>query len=149
MTCSRHAEFSLTDGHDAPEAVIDCLRAAATALQPVAAEVEPLAQLNAATATAIEALRRDVEALIPIVEFIPMVCEGSPCLGELQQLAKARMVRIAEKIGQITHQAESSLPALPGGASAREWLTTHIRRALVAGRITSRFGRDAGRLRPA
>jgi len=114
----RYAEFSAAAGHDAPEGENDYLRVAATLLRQMAAEVEPLGQLNAAMATAIDALRRDVEALIPIVEFIPMVSEGSPRLSELQQLATVRIARIAEEIGQITRQAESFLQESPGRGSA-------------------------------
>lgn len=35
-------------------------------------------------------MQRDVEALIPVVEFIPLVSENSPCLNELHQLANAK-----------------------------------------------------------
>lgn len=115
MTRCQSREFPVTAGHDATEDETDCLLAAAILLQQTAAEVEPLAQLSAAMATAIEAVQRDVEALIPIVDFIPVVSEGSPCLSELQQLAKARIARIADQIGQITHQAEQFVQEFPSG----------------------------------
>lgn len=105
MTSYRHAEFSLADGHEALEDDNDCLHAAATLLQQMAVEVEPLAKLNAAMATAIEDLRRDVEALIPIVDFIPIASDAT-CLIELKQLARRRIGGLVEKLQSIAQQAE-------------------------------------------
>jgi hypothetical protein len=91
-------------GDDAPQSENDYLRDAAILLQQMVAEIEPLTQLNATMATAIEAMQRDVEALIPIVEFIPTVSENSPCLNELNRLAKARIARLTAELEQISYR---------------------------------------------
>ena len=93
-------EFPVAVGHDAPQGENDYLRDAAILLRQMVAEIEPLAELSAARATAIEAVQRDVEALIPIVEFMPMVSEG-PILNELKQMAKVRITCLAHKLAQI------------------------------------------------
>lgn len=100
MRC-RVLEFPVIAGRDAPQSENDYLRDAAILLRQIVVEIEPLAELNATMATAIEALQRGVEGLIPIVEFIPTVSEGSPVLDELKQLAKVRITRLAHELDQV------------------------------------------------
>ena len=102
----RYSDWPGATGHGAPEGESDDLRAAAFLLQQMAAEVKPLAAINATMATAVEALQRGVEALIPVVEFIPTVSEG-PILNELKELARARIAGLVDQLEQITLQAES------------------------------------------
>jgi hypothetical protein len=97
----------VTAGHDPPQSENVYLRAAAILLQQMVAEIAPLVQLNMTMATAIEAMQRDVKALTPLVDFIPLVSENSPCLNELHRLANARIARLAAKLEQIAHQTES------------------------------------------
>lgn len=99
MRC-RVLEFPVAARHDATQGENDYLRDAAILLQQMVAEIEPLAECSATMATAIEAVQRGVEALIPIVEFIPTVSEG-PNLNELKQLAKVRITRLAHELDQI------------------------------------------------
>jgi hypothetical protein len=117
VTSCRQNEWPLTAGHDAPESEYIYLRDAAILFQEMVAELAPLAQLNTTIATAVEAMQRDVEALIPVVEFIPLVSENSPCLNELHQLAKARIARLVGDLEQIARQAESLIPDFPAGES--------------------------------
>jgi hypothetical protein len=102
MTSCQQNELPVPAGDDAPQSENDYFRDAAILLQQMVAEIEPLTQLNATMATAIEAMQRDVEALIPIVEFIPTVSENSPCLNELNRLAKARIARLTAELEQIS-----------------------------------------------
>jgi hypothetical protein len=110
VTSCRQNELPVPAGHNAPQSENVYLRDAAILLQLIVAEMEPLAQLNATMAAAIEAMQRDIEALIPIVEFIPTVSENSPCLNELNQLAKARIARLAAELEQIAHQCGLEVP---------------------------------------
>jgi hypothetical protein len=108
VTSFRQDELLVPAGHDAPQSENIYLRDAATLLQQMVAEIAPLAQFNATMATVIEAMQRDIEALIPVVEFIPTLSENSPCLNELKELAKARIARLAAELEQIadhTHEA--------------------------------------------
>ena len=107
MTSCRQNELPVLAGHDAPNSQNDYLRDAVTLLQQMVAELEPLAELKGTMATAIEAMQRDIEALISIVEFIPTVSEDSPCVNELNQLANTRIARLTAELEQIAHQAES------------------------------------------
>jgi hypothetical protein len=115
VTSCRQNELSLTAGRDPPQSEYLYLRDATILLQQMVAELAPLAQLNTTMATAIEAMQRDVEALIPVVEFIPLVSENSPCLNELHQLAKARIARLVADLEQIAHQTESLMLDFPVG----------------------------------
>jgi hypothetical protein len=103
----------VTAGHDPPQSENVCLRAAAILLQQMVAEIAPLVQLNMTIATAIEAKQRDVEALIPLVDFISLLSENSPCLNELHRLAYARIARLAADLEQIAHQTESLILDFP------------------------------------
>lgn len=115
MTRYPRLEWPVAAEHDAQERGNDYLRSAATLLKQMAAEVEPLAKVNTELATAVEAVRCGVAALIPIVEFIPTVSENSPCLDELTRLAKRRIARLAAELEQITYYAESLMLHLPVG----------------------------------
>ena len=104
MTSCRQNELPVPAGDDALQSENDYLRDAAILLQQMVAEIEPLAQLNATMATAMEAMQRDIEALIPVVEFIPTVSENSPCLNELNRLAKERIARLTAELEQISYR---------------------------------------------
>jgi hypothetical protein len=101
--------------HDPLQSESDYLRDAATLIQQMVEEIAPLAKLNSTMAITLEDLRRDVEALIPVVDFIPTVSENSPCLNELKQLARTRIARLAAKLEEIVNLAESPLPDIPVG----------------------------------
>ena len=115
MTSYRQNELPVPPGDDAPQSENDYLRDAAILLQQMVAEIETLAEHNATMATAIEAMQHDMEALIPVVEFIPTVSENSPCMDELKQLAKARIARLAVEMEQIAQQTESLMLDFPVG----------------------------------
>lgn len=119
MTSCRQNEQPLLAGHDAPNGQNDYLRDAVILLQQMVAEIEPLAELKGTMATAIEAMQRDIEALIPIVEFIPTLSENSPCLNDLNELAKARIARLAAALEQIAHQTETLMLNFPLGERPR------------------------------
>jgi hypothetical protein len=119
MTSCRQKELPVPADCDAPQSQNDFLRDAAVLLQQMVAEVEPLAVLNATMATTIEDMQRDVEALIPIVEFIPTVSEDSPCLDDFKRLAEARIAHLTAELEQIAHQLsprEGILGAAEGDA---------------------------------
>jgi hypothetical protein len=90
--------------HDPLQSESDYLRDAATLIQQMVEEIAP-EKLNSTMAITLEDLRRDVEALIPVVDFIPTVSENSRCLNELKQLARTRIARLAAKLEEIVNLA--------------------------------------------
>ena len=100
-------------GHDPIQSESDYLREAATLIQQMVKEIAPLAKFNSTMSITVEGLQRDVEALIPVVDFIPTVSENSPCLTELKQLARTRIARLAAKLEEIVNLAELPLPDIP------------------------------------
>ena len=115
MTSCRNIEMPGFSGHDPIQSESDYLRDAATLIQQMVEEIAPLAKINSTMAITFEGLRRDVEALIPVVDFIPTVSDNSPCLNELKQLARTRIARLAAKLEEIVNLAESPLPDIPVG----------------------------------
>jgi hypothetical protein len=115
MTYCGQNELPVPAGHNASESENDYLRDAATLLQQMVEDIEPLAELNATMAATIEVMQHEVEALIPIVEFIPIVSENSSCLNELKELVKMRIARLAAELEQIAELAESLVPDTPPG----------------------------------
>jgi hypothetical protein len=100
-------------GHDPIQSESDYLREAATLIQQMVEEIAPLAKFNSTMSITVEGLQRDVEALIPVVDFIPTVSGNSPCLTELKQLARTRIARLAAKLEEIVNLVESPLPDIP------------------------------------
>jgi len=98
-------ELPVVADRDSAEEECEYFRAVANLLQELATEVRPLVQLSADMAMAIETLQQSVEALVAIVNFIPIAVDAM-CLIELRQLARTRIARLVEDLQGIAQQAE-------------------------------------------